>query len=130
VERVLSGMMVAVQPANRRVIRSGFNPRPDSSVKSEYLPNNSKLPKAFIPQPDNIRINTMIAALVRTWKSLKAKVVAVIREAISPKELHLPDPNTIVAGSQGNVMNTGKRYRKTSGYSPFFSLFTFFGLRQ
>jgi len=72
----------------------------------------------------------MIAELVRKWKSLTAKVVAAIREAISPKKSHLPDRNVMIAAAEGNVMNTGKRYRKTSGHSPFFSLFTFFGLRQ
>ena len=72
----------------------------------------------------------MIAALVRTWKSLKAKVVAAIREAFSPEKSHLPDRNAMIAAAEGNVMNTGKRYRKTSGHSPFFSLFTFFGLRS
>jgi hypothetical protein len=72
----------------------------------------------------------MIAELVRKWKSLKAKVVAAIREALSPNKSHLPDRNVMIAAAEGNVMNTGKRYRKTSGHSPFFSLFTFFGLRQ
>ncbi len=71
----------------------------------------------------------MIAELVRKIKSLKAKFTA-IAKAISPTKSHLPDRNVIVAASEGNVMNTGKRYRKTSGHSPFFSLFTFFGLRH
>ena len=70
----------------------------------------------------------MIAELVRKIKSLKAKFMA-IAKALSPKMSHLPDRNTVIAASEGNVMNTGKRYRKTSGHSPFFSLFTFFGLR-
>ena len=70
----------------------------------------------------------MIAELVRKIKSLKAKFAA-IAEALSPKTAHLPDRNAIIAAAEGNVMNTGKRYRKTSGHSPFFSLFTFFGLR-
>jgi len=71
----------------------------------------------------------MIAELIRKWKSLKAKFLAVAK-ALSPKESYLPDRNAIIAASEGNVMNTGKRYRKTSGHSPYFSLFTFFGLRQ
>ncbi len=71
----------------------------------------------------------MIAELVRKWKSLKAKFMA-IAKALSPKKSHLPDRNAMIAAAEGNVMNTGKRYRKTSGHSPFFSLFTFFGLRQ
>jgi len=70
----------------------------------------------------------MIAELVRNIKSLKAKFVA-IANALSPKTAYLPDRNTMIASAEGDVMNTGKRYRKTSGHSPFFSLFTFFGLR-
>ena len=71
----------------------------------------------------------MIAELVRKIKSLKAKLVA-IAQALSPRKSHLPDRNAMIAAAEGNVMNTGKRYRKTSGHSPLFSLFTFFGLRQ
>jgi len=72
----------------------------------------------------------MIAELVGKIKSwLKAKFAAAA-EALSPKTAHLPDRNVMIAAAEGNVMNTGKRYRKTSGHSPFFSLFTFFGLRQ
>jgi len=71
----------------------------------------------------------MINAMKRTWKSLKAKFWTVI-DAISPGCSHLPDLHVILAAAEGNVMNTGKRYRKTSGHSPFFSLFTFFGLRN
>jgi len=71
----------------------------------------------------------MIDAMKRTWKSLKAKFWNVI-DAISPRSSHLPDLNLILAAAEGNVMNTGKRYRKTSGHSPFFSLFTFFGLHS
>jgi hypothetical protein len=71
----------------------------------------------------------MIAELVRRIKLLKAKFMA-IAKALAPKPSHLPDRNTIIAASEGNVMDMGKRYRKTSGHSPIFSLFTFFGLRQ
>jgi len=71
----------------------------------------------------------MIAELVGKIKLLKAKFMA-IAKALAPKPSHLPDRNTMIAAAEGNVMNTGKRYRKTSGHSPFFSLFTFFGLRQ
>ena len=71
----------------------------------------------------------MIAELVRKIKSLKAKFMA-IAKALSPKTSYLPDRNAMIAAAEGNVMNTGKRYRKTSGHSPFFSLFTFFGLHS
>ena len=36
----------------------------------------------------------------------------------------------ITVSSEGNVLDTGKRYRKTSGHAPLFSLFTFFANRQ
>jgi len=51
-------------------------------------------------------------------------------KTLSPDTAAIPDENTILAASEGNGMDTGKRYRKTSGHSPIFSLFTFFGLRQ
>ena len=35
----------------------------------------------------------------------------------------------LIAASDGNVLDTGKRYRKTSGHSPYFSLYTFFANR-
>jgi hypothetical protein len=72
----------------------------------------------------------MIAELVGKIKSwLKAKYAAVAK-ASSPSGTILPDKKTILAASEGNVMDTGKRYRLTSDHSPLFSLFTFFGLRQ
>ncbi len=71
----------------------------------------------------------MIAELVGKIKLLKAKFMA-LAKALAPEPSHLPDRNTMIAGSEGNVMDMGKRYRKTSGHSPIFSLFTFFGLRQ
>lgn len=72
----------------------------------------------------------MIAELIgkiKTW--LKAKFAAAAH-ALSPDTSTVPGEKTILAASEGNVMNTGKRYRLTSDHSPLFSLFTFFGLRQ
>ena len=72
----------------------------------------------------------MIAELIGTIKSwLKAKYMEAAK-TLSPDTAAIPDENTILAASEGNGMDTGKRYRKTSGHSPIFSLFTFFGLRQ
>jgi len=34
--------------------------------------------------------------------------------------------SVIIAASEGNVLDMGKRYRKTSGHAPLFSLYTFF----
>ncbi len=64
----------------------------------------------------------IVGKLKSLWRSLA--------KALSHKNSHLPDPKTILAAAEGNVMNTGKRYRKTSDHSPFYSLFTFFGLRS
>ena len=36
----------------------------------------------------------------------------------------------IVPTESGNALNAGKRYRLTSGHTPVFSLYTFFGNRQ
>ncbi|MCX6690093.1 MAG: hypothetical protein NTZ39_10480 [Methanoregula sp.] len=72
----------------------------------------------------------MIAELIGKIKSwLKAKYAAAAK-ALSPDTSKVPDEKPILAASEGNVMDMGKRYRKTSGHSPIFSLFTFFGLRQ
>jgi hypothetical protein len=43
----------------------------------------------------------------------------------------IPDINTLViVATEGNVPDTGRRNRLTSGHAPFFSLFTFFANRQ
>jgi hypothetical protein len=36
---------------------------------------------------------------------------------------------TLIVASAGNGLDMGKRYRKTSGHAPLFSLYTFFGNR-
>jgi len=59
-ERVLSGMMIAVQPANRRVMRSGLNSRPDFREKAIITSNLFVFTTGFIPRPDDIWVNTMI----------------------------------------------------------------------
>jgi hypothetical protein len=64
---------------------------------------------------------------IKIW--LKAKIEAAAA-AIMPATAIVPDEKTIFAGREWNVMHAGKRYRKTSGHSPIFSLFTFFGLRE
>ncbi|MDD5189047.1 MAG: hypothetical protein PHF57_12650 [Methanoregula sp.] len=72
----------------------------------------------------------MIAELVRKIKSWLKAEIAQAAEALLPGKSPLPDRNVIIAAAEGNVMNTGKSYRKTSDHSPIFSLFTFFSLRQ
>jgi len=73
------------------------------------------------------RLRTKATRIVR---AVIAKLGAAIR-TVTPSEsavagvLHL-----IVSTETEDTMHMGKRYRKTSGHAPIFSLFTFFGLRQ
>ena len=71
----------------------------------------------------------MINELIERLKNgIRAKVKAVAK-AFMPEFTVIPDEKTILVASKGNAMDMGKRYRLTSGHSPLFSLFTFFGLR-
>jgi hypothetical protein len=64
-------------------------------------------------------------ALAARW----AKLTAALRE-FTPESSAVPDINALlIVASDGNVLDTGKRYRKTSGHAPLFSLFTFFANR-
>jgi hypothetical protein len=75
----------------------------------------------------------MISELIQRLKKLVKEAAAALK-AQCRAAAHLfnhsvvPDNNVIVA-SEGNVLDTGKRYRKTSGHSPLFSLYTFFANR-
>ena len=62
----------------------------------------------------------------KNWIWAKVKAVA---KALMPEFTFIPGEKAILVASDGNVMDMGKRYRLTSGHSPLFSLFTFFGLR-
>ena len=64
---------------------------------------------------------------IKNWLTAKIEAAAA---AIMPETAIVPDEKTVLVASEGNVMDMGKRYRKTSGHAPLFSLFTFFGLRQ
>ena len=57
-----------------------------------------------------------------------AKVGAAFRKVLPSSPVRAVITLFIVA-SEGNVLDTGKRYRKTSGHSPHFSLYTFFANR-
>ena len=59
---------------------------------------------------------------------IRAKIKT-IAEAFFPGVAVSVDEKVILVASKGNAMDMGKRYRLTSGHSPLFSLFTFFGLR-
>jgi len=71
----------------------------------------------------------MISEFIERLKNwIRAKIEAAA-EAVRPEVTVVPR-KTVLVSSEGNVMDMGKRYRLTSGHSPLFSLFTFFGLRQ
>jgi hypothetical protein len=64
-------------------------------------------------------------------KAMKAKFMAVRYHIMKPlRSACRPAPVLIVPSGSGNALDVGKRYRRTSGHSPIFSLFTFFGDRQ
>ena len=71
----------------------------------------------------------MISELIgrlKTW--LMAKFTAAAR-VFTPAAGIVPDAKTVLVAADGNVLDMGKRYRKTSGHAPFFSLYTFFNHR-
>jgi hypothetical protein len=57
-----------------------------------------------------------------------AKLGSALRTATSPLRAQAGFAS-VIAASEGNVLDTGKRYRLTSGHAPLFSLFTFFANR-
>jgi hypothetical protein len=61
---------------------------------------------------------------LKTW--LKAKFAAAARVFMSPATSAVRGAKKIIAAADGNVLDMGKRYRKTSGHAPLFSLYTFF----
>jgi len=64
-------------------------------------------------------------------KAMKAKFIAIRYHFITPSDPACrPAPVLIVPSGSGNALDVGKLYRLTSGHSPIFSLFTFFGDRQ
>ncbi len=79
-------------------------------------------------------ITTMKSELIERLKNLARKAAAALKVK-AEAALHffmpsaVPDANLFNAASDGNVLDTGKRYRNTSGHSPCFSLYTFFANR-
>jgi hypothetical protein len=74
-------------------------------------------------------INELIERLKNAIRDgIRAKIKT-IAEAFFPGVAVSVDEKVILVASEGNIMDMGKRYRLTSGHSPLFSLFTFFGLR-
>lgn len=75
----------------------------------------------------------MISELIERLKKLLREAAAALKATCKAaahffSQSVVPDNNVIVA-SEGNVLDTGKRYRITSGHSPLFSLYTFFANR-
>ena len=71
----------------------------------------------------------MINELIERLKNGIRARIKTVAEAFMPEFTVIPGEKVILVASEGNVMDMGKRYRLTSGHSPLFSLFTFFGLR-
>ncbi|MHB8164005.1 MAG: hypothetical protein ACYDDV_06600 [Methanoregula sp.] len=61
----------------------------------------------------------------KIFATLKQKSVAVIEWIMSAPSAS-SDARPVLVAAKGNVLDMGKRYRKTSGHAPLFSLFTFF----
>jgi len=59
------------------------------------------------------------------FAALKEKCAAVIRWITSAPSV-ASGAKSIPVAANGNVLDMGKRYRKTSGHAPLFSLYTFF----
>ena len=59
-------------------------------------------------------------------KWLKAKFAVAVRVFESEALSAVRRAKEILVAADGNVLDMGKRYRKTSGHAPLFSLFTFF----
>ena len=62
------------------------------------------------------------------FAALREMGAAVIRWITSTSSVASNEKPVPVA-ADGNVLEMGKRYRKTSGHAPLFSLFTFFANR-
>lgn len=65
-----------------------------------------------------------------TAAALKAKMTAAAHSIRLPVSGGI-DVRTLIAASEVNVLNVGKRHRITSGHAhaPIFTLYTFFGIR-
>jgi len=75
----------------------------------------------------------MIHERIERLKKWVKETIAVIAEKlaaathwITPATSAIHNARVIIAASKRNVLDMGKRYRKTSGHAPLFSLFTFF----
>ena len=58
--------------------------------------------------------------------NILAKIVEVVHVFMPEAISAIPGITMVLVAAKGNVLDMGKRYRKTSGHAPLFSLFTFF----
>ena len=78
----------------------------------------------------------MISEFIARLKTKATRVVRAVIAKLGAAIRKITPTDSAVAGfldlivSAKDAMHVGKRYRKTSGHAPIFSLFTFFGLRQ
>ncbi|MEI7857125.1 MAG: hypothetical protein WCH85_06435 [Methanomicrobiales archaeon] len=75
----------------------------------------------------------MISELIGQLKTQVKEVFAALSETAAPVIRWITSASSVAAyeksilvAADGNVLDMGKRYRKTSGHAPLFSLFTFF----
>jgi hypothetical protein len=64
------------------------------------------------------RVNEAIAAVRETYAAVIRWITSAHSDAFGA--------DRVLVAAKGNVLDLGKRYRKTSGHAPLFSLFTFF----
>jgi len=113
--------------------KSGQENAPDFRIQTRITTKIFTVIRGFIHRPDNIAINTMIHERIVQLKSWAKETIAALKEKcaaatlwITPATSAVSYARVIIAAADGNVLDMGKRYRKTSGHAPLFSLYTFF----
>ena len=78
----------------------------------------------------------MISELIGQLKKRAKEAFAALRETGAAVIRWITSASSVASGAEkiivaadGNVLDMGKRYRKTSGHTPLFSLYTFFANR-
>jgi len=78
----------------------------------------------------------MISELIEQLKNRAKEAFAALRETgaavirwITSSGAVASCEKLVPVAANGNVLDMGKRYRKTSGHAPLFSLYTFFANR-
>ena len=63
-------------------------------------------------------------------RAIFEKIGAALKEVTPSFSAHAGIHVIVAASKQKDALNVGKQYRLTSGHTPIFSLFTYFGLRN